>query len=66
METLDYWRDIDARLDKLVRDGCVKLPSLENFGLDEIANNINAEMNGNTFAELCLSHQAFLQNLGFH
>ena len=64
METLDYWHDIDARLAKLVKDGCVKLPSLEKFGLDEIANNINAEMNGNTFAELCLSHQAFLQNLG--
>lgn len=64
METLDYWHDIDAKLAKLVKDGCVKLPSLAKFGLDEIANNINAEMSGNTFAELCFSHQAFLQNLG--
>lgn len=64
MEDLDYWHDIDARLAKLVKDGWVKLPSLEKFELDVIANNINAEMRGNTFAELCPSHQAFLQNLG--
>ena len=64
METLDYWYDIDSRLTTLVKDGCVKLPSLEKFGLDEIAKNINAEMSGNTFTELCLSHQAFLQKLG--
>lgn len=64
MATLDYWHDIDARLAKLVTDGHVKLPSLKEFGLDEIAKNINAEMNGNTFAESCPSHQVFLHNLG--
>jgi len=64
MENLDYWGDVDARLAKLVKDGCVKLPSLEKFGLDEIASNIHADMSGNTFAESCLSHQEFLQNLG--
>ena len=66
METLDYWGDIDIRLTKLVRNGYVKLPSLEKFGLDEIANNINTEMKGNTFAELNSSHQTFLQNIGLH
>lgn len=64
METSNYWQDIDAKLAKLAKDGWVKLPSLEGFGLDDIANNISAEMKGNTFAELCPSHQAFLQNLG--
>ena len=64
MESLDYWHDVDSRLAELCKNGCVKLPSLKEFGLDEVANGINAEMNGNTFAELCLSHQAFLQNLG--
>ena len=63
MEPLSYWDDIDVRLDKLVNDGYVKLPSLEGFGLDTIADNINAEMNGNTFSELCFSHQSFLQDL---
>jgi len=63
MEALDYWDDIDVRLTKLVKNGCVKLPSLEKFGLDEIASNISSEMNGNTFAELYHSHQAFLQNM---
>ena len=63
MEPLSYWDDIDVRLDKLVNDGYVKLPSLEGFGLDAIADNINAEMNGSTFAELCFSHQSFLQDL---
>ncbi|MFL2753277.1 MAG: hypothetical protein ACJ0BD_00020 [Gammaproteobacteria bacterium] len=64
MKNLDYWHDIDGRLAKLLKDGYVKLPSLEKFGLDKIAKNINAEMNDNTFVELCLSHQTFLQNLG--
>ncbi len=64
METLDYWHDLDTRLSKLVKDGFVKLPSLEKFGLDEVAKNISADMNGNTFTELSISHQSFLQNLG--
>ncbi len=64
MKNLNYWHDIDSSLTQLVKDGCVKLPSLENFGLDEVANDINAEMKGNTFSELCLSHQTFLENLG--
>ena len=64
MKNLNYWHDIDSSLAQLVKDGCVKLPSLENFGLDEVANDINAEMKGNTFSELCLSHQTLLENLG--
>ena len=63
MEPLSYWDDIDVRLDKLVNDGYVKLPSLERFGLDMIADEISAEMNGSTFSELCSIHQSFLQDL---
>ena len=64
MKTLGYWDDIDSKLVELVKSGYVKLPSLGIFELDEVAKQINAEMNGNTFSESCLSHQAFLQNLG--
>ena len=27
----DYWQDIDSRLEKLVENGVVKLPSLKQF-----------------------------------
>ena len=63
MEVTQYWDDIDARLKLLVTDGFVKLPSLETFRLDGVAESINAEMNGDTFTELCSSHQLFLQDL---
>jgi len=59
----DYWRDLDFFLDTLVKNGCVKLPSLEVFNLDAVANSINTEMNGATFSELCSSHKLFLEEL---
>ena len=40
----EYWHDIDLRLDKLVEDGCVKLPPLNQFNLNLLANDISAEM----------------------
>ena len=62
----NYWDDIDLRLESLLGEGFVKLPSIANFELDEIANNINSEMDGKTFAELCPSHKLFLDELGLN
>ncbi len=59
-----YFSDIDLRLDELIKNGYVKLPSLEYFDLDAIGNKISSDMNGNTFAELCCGHRSFLQDLG--
>jgi len=63
MEIDNYWIDIDKRLEELVNNGFVKLPSLKIFQLDDLADKINAEMNGSTFVELCSSHNLFLQQL---
>ena len=63
MEKHNYWEDIDSRLKHLVKNGYVKLPSLEGFEINKLANNINSEMNGSTFAELCPSHEFFLKQL---
>ena len=63
MSSNDYWRDLDFLLEPLVKNGCVKLPSLEVFNLDAVANSINTEMNGATFTELCSSHKLFLEEL---
>ena len=63
MNSNDYWRDLDFFSDTLVKNGCVKLPSLEVFNLDAVANSINTEMNGATFSELCSSHKLFLEEL---
>ena len=59
----NYWIDIDERLEELINNGFVKLPSLEGFKLDDFAENISTEMNGSTFVELCSSHDFFLQQL---
>lgn len=59
----NYWKDIDLNLTKLKEDGYVKLPSLENFDLELLAENISSEMNGNTFSELSKSHDKFLSAL---
>ena len=63
MNITNYWADIDERLEELVNHGFVKLPSLESFNLDDLANDINAEMSGNTFAELGAKHDQFLRQL---
>ena len=57
--TENYWSDIDSRLDKLIEDGAVKLPSLKEFDLDQIAKDISIEMGSLTFKELCFSHKKF-------
>ena len=63
MDISKYWNDIDVRLEKLVKEGSVKLPPLDFFNISAIANSINDDMNGKTFAELCPGHKAFLQEL---
>lgn len=63
MDVNNYWDDIDIRLEELVRNGSVKLPSLRQLPLDSIAMNISGEMNGSTFSELCSSHASFLSQL---
>jgi hypothetical protein len=63
MDIKQYWSDLDSRLDTLVKNGCVKLPSLAQFQLDDIAANITNDLNGSTFAELCPSHELFLREL---
>jgi len=63
MEINEYWVDINERLDNLVKNGFVKLPSLSQFLLDDISHDIANEMNGATFSELSSSHSIFLKNL---
>ncbi len=58
-----YWNDIDLRLESLIKEGFVKLPSLEIFDLNSIAEKINEDMKGKTFSELCPSHNIFLKEL---
>ena len=60
----DYWKDIDSRLDELVLNGVVKLPSLKAINLNQVADKIIEEMGADTFKELSTSHQKFLENLG--
>ena len=59
-----YWSNIDQKLHLLMENGYVKLPALNQFDLDAVANKISAEMGGYTFLESCSSHQSFLQDLG--
>ena len=63
MELNNYWSDIDTRLNALCNDGYTKLPSISNFNIEDTAENIYKEMNGNTFSELCSSHKAFIDRL---
>lgn len=59
----NYWHDIDSRLEKLIEDGAVKLPSLKQFDLEQFANDISNEMGTLTFKELSTSHKRFLNNI---
>ena len=63
MIPVDYWHDIDARLESLLLDGVVKLPSIGSFDLDLVASNISVEIGGSTFSESGASHSNFLNQL---
>ena len=64
MDTSIIWNDIDNRLEELCKVGAVKLPSLSEFDLDRIGQNIYDEMKGHAFTELGFSHESFLKELG--
>ena len=63
MNIEEYWSDIDSRLENLLNDGYVKLPSLRMLDLEHIASNISDEMGSSTFKELGLCHKNFLDEL---
>ena len=63
MNIEEYWSDIDSRLENLLDDGYVKLPSLRMLNLDHVASNISDEMGSSTFKELGLCHKNFLDEL---
>ena len=63
MNIEEYWSDIDSRLENLLNDGYVKLPSLKMLNLEHIASNISDEMGSSTFKELGLCHKNFLDEL---
>ena len=44
MNIQEYWHDIDLRLEQLLENGFVKLPSLKEFDLDFVASDISEEM----------------------
>ena len=58
-----YWHDLDLRLEKLLENGFVKLPSLNEFDLDHIAKDISEEMGSLTFKELGACHKNLLDEL---
>jgi len=66
MDVRQYWEDIDIRLESLMERGFVKLPSIIEFDLDGMANDISNEMGENTFSELCLSHKVFIDKLAIN
>ncbi|MDA9032445.1 hypothetical protein N9H75_04310 [Amylibacter sp.] len=63
MDIKEYWNDIDSRLQTLVENGVVKLPTLNQFNLEYLANEILEEMGQLTFKELGLKHKSFLDDL---
>ena len=63
MDIDKYWSDIDQRLEKLLKDGYVKLPSLKIYDLEKISKNISDEMDILTFKELGSNHKNFLETL---
>jgi hypothetical protein len=63
MHINEYWRDIEHRLETLLKDGFVKLPSLKIYDLDKLSANISIEMGNSTFKELGSHHKNFLDFL---
>ena len=66
MNNIEYWKDIDSRLEKLIDTGYVKLPSLTDYDLDFLASDISNEMGTSTFKELGSSHKKFLDDFEVH
>ena len=66
MNAKEYWVDIDSRLEQLLENGIVKLPTLSEFDLDLVASDISNEMGSLTFKELGQSHEIFLDILDIY
>lgn len=60
----NYFENIDEILEELMQKGYARLPSLKEYDLARVANNISEDMHGDTFKELSLSHENFLDFLG--
>ena len=66
MNTKEYWNDIESRLEQLVKYGFVKLPSLKEYDLDKLSNQVSIEMGALTFKESGIAHKFFLNNLNIN
>ena len=66
MNAKEYWVDIDSRLEQLLENGFVKLPTLSEFDLDLVASDISNEMGSLTFKELGQYHEIFLDILDIY
>ena len=64
MQLESYWNDIDDRLQVLIKEDCVKLPSIRGLDLQTYYTNITKDMGDSTFAELIDSHKSLLEELG--
>ena len=60
----NYLGNIDGILEELLLKGYARLPSIKDFDLDNLANNISKDMQGDTFKELSFNHKNFLDSLG--
>ena len=63
MNIKEYWQDLDSRLEQLLENGFVKLPSLNEFDLDFLSSDISDEMGSLTFKELGSAHKRFLDSI---
>tara|TARA_Y100000992_G_scaffold225110_1_gene156797 strand:+ start:775 stop:1494 length:720 start_codon:yes stop_codon:yes gene_type:complete len=59
----NFWSDIDERLDSLLSDGYVKLPSIKFMSLKNLSDDIHKEMGDKTFKEFCKPHKEFIEKL---
>ena len=59
----NYWSDLDNRLEKLIRYGSVKLPTLKEIDLISFGKKISNELGKLTFKELSATHKGFLDYL---
>lgn len=59
----NYWSDLDNRLEKLIRYGSVKLPTLKEIDLISFGKKISNELGKLTFKELSATHKSFLDYL---
>lgn len=59
-----YWKDIDVKIDELLKNGYTQLPSITEFDLDLASENILRAMGSSTFVEASPPHMSFLDTIG--